>query len=104
MPESFADFHTNRRHRGSGFTDTHSTYRRKRLNLVPDYAKVDAEKNQKIEKLKSNPGTVVCSPVDLQYIKDTFGIIPSRDKESTLGKTGIRMSFNPQYNTFILTK
>ena len=42
------------RHRGTGFTDTHSTYRRKHLNLVPDYVKTDASKNQKIENLKKN--------------------------------------------------
>ena len=46
----------NHRHRGTGFTDTHSTYRRKHVNLVPDYVKTDASKNQKIENLKNNKG------------------------------------------------
>ena len=47
------------RHRGTGFTDTHSTYRRKHLNLVPDYVKTDASKNQKIENLKKNKGLLL---------------------------------------------
>lgn len=92
------------RHRGSGFTDTHSTYRRKRLNLVPDYVKTDPTKNQKIEKLKNGHGTAICSPTDLQYIKNTFKIIPRADKKHTLGRTGITLLFNPTTNAFILQR
>jgi hypothetical protein len=102
--DSFAKFHTNHRHRGHGFTDTQSSYRRKHLNLVPDYVKTDASKNQKIENLKTNKGTCACTPADLEYIRDTFNIIPHKDKDCTLGKTGIRFFFNPQTNTFMLQK
>ncbi len=94
----------NHRHRGNGFTDTHSTYRRKHLNLVPAYVKTDPTKNQKIEQLKNANGTKVCSPSDLQYITNTFKIVPHKDKVHTLGRTGIKLSYNPNTNVFILQK
>lgn len=94
----------NHRHRGTGFTDTHSTYRRKHVNLVPDYVKTDASKNQKIENLKKNKGSCACTPADLQYITKTFSIVPHKDKSQTLGRTGIVLSYNPQTQTFMLQK
>jgi len=101
---SFANFFSNRgpRHRGHGFTDTHHSYRRKKLNLVPDVYKKDLSKNQNIERLKECPGTCVCSSKDLEYIRDTYNIVPHKDREQKLGKTGITLSFNPQNNTFVL--
>ncbi|GEM_PF-2966583 len=103
---SFATFFSNRgpRHRGHGFTDTHHSYRRKKLNLVPDAYKKDLAKNQNIERLKEHPGTCVCNNKDLEYIRDTYGIVPHKDKEQKLGKTGIIISYNPQNNTFVLKK
>lgn len=94
----------NHRHRGHGFTDTQSSYRRKHLNLVPDYAKTDMSKNPKIENLKNNNGTCVCTTNDLQYIRNTFNIIPCKDKEHQLGKTGIKLFYNSQNNSFMLQK
>ena len=102
--DSFSDYHTKHRHRGTGFTDTDSSYNRKRVNLVPDYMKKDLSKNQKIEKLKDNNGMAVCTPIDLKYIRDTFKIVPHKDKEQILGKTGIRLSFDPQTKNFIIQK
>ena len=102
--DSFSDYHTKHRHRGTGFTDTDPSYQRKRVNLVPDYMKKDLSKNQKIERLKDNKGMAVCAPIDLQYIRDTFNIVPRKNKAQTLGKTGIRLSFNPEINKFILQK
>lgn len=92
------------RHRGTGFTDTQSSYRRKKLNLVPDWVKPDMTKNQKIENLKKNKGSCVCAPNDLQYIQSTFNIIPRKDKACMLGKTGIELFFNTQNNSFMLRK
>lgn len=102
--DSFSDYHTKHRHRGTGFTDTDSSYRRKRLNLVPDYMKKDLSKNQKIEKLKDNKGSAVCTASDLKYIRDKFSIVPHKDKTQTLGKTGIILMYNPNTQTFILQK
>lgn len=102
--DSFSEFHTKHRHRGTGFTDTDSSYQRKRVNLVPDYMKKDLSKNQKIERLKSNKGMAVCTPHDLQYIRDTFKIVPHKAKAQILGKTGIRLSFDLKINNFILQK
>lgn len=102
--DSFSDYHTKHRHRGTGFTDTDSSYSRKRVNLVPDYMKKDLSKNQKIEKLKDNNGMAVCTAVDLNYIRDTFNIVPHKDKVQTLGKTGIQLSFDPNTKNFILRK
>lgn len=94
--DSFSEFHTKHRHRGTGFTSA--------VNLVPDYMKKDLSKNQKIERLKSNKGMAVCTPHDLQYIRDTFKIVPHKAKAQILGKTGIRLSFDPKTNNFILQK
>ena len=94
---------TRHRHRNHGFTDTHKTYRRKSLNLVPDMFKKDASKNEKIEKLKEHPGTVVCSPIDMKYILDTFRVTPSKNEERKLGSTGITLRYEPNYKNFILT-
>ena len=102
--DSFSDYHTKHRHRGTGFTDTDKSYQRKRVNLMPDYMKKDLSKNQKIEKLKDNKGTEVCSPIDLEYIRKTFRIVPHRDKQQILGKTGISLLYNPNTKTFILKK
>ena len=88
--DSFSDYHTKHRHRGTGFTDTDSSYSRKRVNLVPDYMKKDLSKNQKIERLKDNSGT--------------FNIVPHKDRTQTLGKTGIQLSFDPITRNFILRK
>jgi len=94
----------NHRHRGHGFTDTHKTYRRKKLNLVPDMFKADMEKNQKIERLKEMPGTVVCTQNDMKYILDTFKVTPSKEEERKLGSTGIVLKYEPNYKNFILVK
>jgi hypothetical protein len=102
--DSFSDYHTKHRHRGTGFTDTDSSYSRKRVNLVPDYMKKDLSKNQKIERLKDNGGMAVCTPIDLKYINDTFNIVPHKDRTQTLGKTGIQLSFDPITRNFILQK
>ena len=102
--DSFSDYHTKHRHRGTGFTDTDSSYSRKRVNLVPDYMKKDLSKNQKIERLKNNSGMAVCTPIDLKYINDTFNIVPHKDRTQTLGKTGIQLSFDPITRNFILQK
>lgn len=102
--DSFSKFFTKHRHRGTGFTDTDSNYRRKHLNLVPDYVKTDASKNQKIEKLKNNKGTEVCFPKDLEYITKVFKIVPHKDKPRILGKTGIKLLYNPKTKQFILQK
>ena len=88
----------------SSFVDeTFNTYRRNN-NLMPDYMKKDLSKNSKIEKLKDNTGTEICTPQDLDYIRKTFRIVPHKDKSQILGKTGIKLSFNPQSKTFILQK
>lgn len=71
---------------------------------MPDYMKKDLSKNQKIEKLKDNKGTAVCTASDLKYIRDTFKIVPHRDRVQTLGKTGITLSYNPNNKTFVLQK
>ena len=92
------------RHRGSGFTDTSPNYTRKRQNIMPDMFKKDLSKNQKIEMLKTHPGTQACTSKDLEYIRQTFNIIPDKSRELTLGKTGIKLTFNPQTNTFMLRK
>ena len=102
--DSFSDYHTKHRHRGTGFTDTDSSYSRKRVNLVPDYMKKDLSKNQKIERLKDNSGMAVCTSIDLKYINDTFNIVPHKDRTQTLGKTGIQLSFDPITRNFILQK
>ena len=102
--DSFSSFFTKHRHRGTGFTDTDTSYQRKRVNLMPDYMKKDLSKNSKIEKLKDNTGTEICTPQDLDYIRKTFRIVPHKDKSQILGKTGIKLSFNPQSKTFILQK
>jgi len=103
---SFSNFFSSRgpRHRGHGFTDTHQSYRRKKLNLVPDTYKTDHSKNQNIERLKEHPGSCVCTKKDLEFIRDTYNIIPHKDAEQKLGKTGITISYNPENNTFVLKK
>jgi hypothetical protein len=104
--DNFAKFYSKEqhRHRGNGFTDVHKTYRRKHLNLVPDTFKADHTKNQKIENLKDNPGSAACTSVDLDYIRKTFNIVPRKDKQQVLGKTGITLFYNPNTKTFILQK
>ena len=104
--DNFAKFYSNskHRHRGNGFTDVHKTYRRKHLNLVPDQFKKDLSKNQKIENLKSSPGSSPCTSSDLNYIRQTYNIVPRKDKEQLLGKTGIKLMYNPESQTFILIK
>lgn len=104
--DDFAKFfnQTQHRHRGNGFTDVHKTYRRKHLNLVPDTFKTDHTKNQTIERLKEHPGSHPCTSSDLDYIRKTFSIVPRRDKEQMLGKTGIKLFYNPETKTFILQK
>lgn len=54
--------------------------------------------------MKEHPGTCVCSNKDLEYIRDTYSIVPHKDREQKLGKTGITLSYNPQNNTFVLKK
>ena len=104
--DNFANFYSKHKHRprGTGFTDVHKTYRRKHLNLVPDTFKTDHGKNQKIENLKKRPGMVNCDAKDLTYIRDTFNIVPHKDKQQKLGKTGIVLMFNPQLKLFVLKK
>lgn len=104
--DSFAKFfgQTQRRHRGSGFTDTHKTYRRKHQNLVPAMYKTDMSKNRAIEQLRQKGGQHVCNVADMQYIRDTYGIVPHKERSQMLGKTGIQLSFNPETQTFILRK
>lgn len=102
--DSFSDYHTKHRHRGTGFTDTDKSYQRKRVNLMPDYMKKDLSKNQKIEKLKDNDGMAVCTKIDLDYIRDNFGIIPHKERAQVLGRTGIQLSFDPITKNFILKK
>lgn len=104
--DNFAKFYNKQqhRHRGNGFTDVHKTYRRKHLNLVPDTHKTDHTKNQKIERLRDNPGSCVCNKADLQYIRDTYSIVPHKDREQSLGKTGIKLYYDPKTKVFMLMK
>lgn len=102
----FKDFYkigTNHRHR-RGFTDHDKHYRRKHLNLVPDYVKTDPTKNEKIEKLKNRPGFEICSPNDVIYITKNFNIVPHRDKINKLGSTGIIFAYNKKLKRFTLQK
>ena len=101
--DTFSKFFTNHRHR-KGYTDHDKHYQRKHLNLVPDQFKKDLSKNQKIENLKSSPGSSPCTSSDLNYIRQTYNIVPRKDKEQLLGKTGIKLMYNPESQTFILIK
>ena len=102
--DSFSDYHTKHRHRGTGFTDTDKSYQRKRVNLMPKYMKKDLSKNQKIEKLRENPGTAICTQIDLNYIRDMFNIVPHKEKQQKIGKTGITLMYDPITKNFILKK
>jgi hypothetical protein len=91
------------RHRKTGFTDTDRYYRRKSQNLVADMYKKDNSKNQKIEQLKVSNGVKVCTPQDLQYIQQTFGI-KFDGTSKKLGKTGIIIQKDPNTDNIILRK
>tara|TARA_A100001391_G_C4954772_1_gene248228 strand:- start:423 stop:740 length:318 start_codon:yes stop_codon:yes gene_type:complete len=104
--DSFAKFFSLRgpRHRGHGMTDTHHSYRRKHQNLVANKYKVDHTKHQAIERLKKQPGSCPCTPDMLDYIRKTFKIVPHRDKQQQLGKTGILMFYKPEAKVFMLKR
>ena len=104
--DSFSKFFSNRgpRHRGHGMTDTHHSYRRKRQNLVPDMYKTDHSKHPAIEKLKKHPGSCAATPDLLTYIRDTFKIVPHKDRQQKLGKTGILLYYNPEMKGFMLKR
>ncbi len=40
----------------------------------------------------------------MDYIRKTFKIVPHRDREQRLGKTGILLFYNPDQKTFMLRK
>ena len=85
-------------------TDMHHSYRRKHQNLVANKYKVDHSKNQAIERLKKQPGSCPCSPEMLDYIRKTFKIVPHKDKQQQLGKTGILMFYKPEAKVFMLKR
>jgi hypothetical protein len=101
--DTFAKFFTNHRHR-RGYTDHDRNYRRKHLNLVPDYVKTDPSSNPKIEMLRKAKGKKICDSNDLTYIRDIYNVIPFKGKVKKLGSTGIKLYFDDKINKFIIEK
>lgn len=101
--DTFSKFFTNHRHR-KGFTDHDKHYRRKSLNLVPDYVKKDPNKNMKIEFLRNGKGKKTCDAKDLQYIRKEYNVIPFKGETKKLGSTGIKLYYDENLNNFVLEK
>ena len=40
----------------------------------------------------------------LTYIRDTFKIVPHKDRQQKLGKTGILLYYNPEMKGFMLKR
>ena len=81
-----------RRHRNPlGTTDVNKHYRRKHLNLVPDYYKAKEDANPSIERIKAAPGRFICSPKDVSYVTRKFfkGRHPMKGEMKNLGGMGI---------------
>lgn len=103
---------TTSRHRKPMYsTDIDRHYRRKSLNMVPQYVQADLNKNHKIEKLKKMPANsgmkFVCNPQDLGYIKSTFlkGKDPVKGEMKMLGgKMGIKLYFDNNKNQWMIEK
>ena len=101
--ETFSKFFTNHRHR-RGYTDHDKNYRRKHLNLVPDYVKSDPTKNQKIETLRGGRGKKICDRNDLTYIRDEYKVVPYKGEVKKLGSTGISLYFDDNIGKFVIER
>ena len=101
--DTFSKFFTNHRHR-RGFTDHDKHYRRKSLNLMPDYMKTDPTKNSKIELLRGKKGKHICGSPELTYIRDTYKVVPIKGQIKKLGSTGIKLYFDNNLGKFVLER
>ena len=101
--DNFANFFTNHRHR-RGYTDHDKHYRRKHLNLVPDYVKKDVTKNPKIELIRNKRGKQVCDNNTLNYIRKEYNVIPYKGETKKLGSTGIKLYFDDSLNKFVIER
>ena len=77
---------------------------RKKGNIMADYLKTDPSKNQKIEQLRDGHGKKVCFPVDLDYIKSQYKVIPFKGEVKKLGSTGIKLYFDSNLNKFVIER